>query len=73
LLPSKAKKELLDVIDKTKNNTRMTLTLALSYGAREELLNAVKNISNKVKNNIISIDAIDASLHAQFTRCRFVN
>jgi undecaprenyl diphosphate synthase len=62
LLPSKAKKELLDVIDKTKNNTRMTLTLALSYGAREELLNAVKNISNKVKNNIISIDAIDESI-----------
>ena len=62
MLPSKAKKELLDVIDKTKNNTRMTLTLALSYGAREELLNAVKNISNKVKNNIISIDAIDESI-----------
>ena len=30
LLPAKAKKELLFVIEKTKNNTRMTLTLALS-------------------------------------------
>jgi len=62
LLPSKAKKELLEVIEKTKNNSRMTLTLALSYGSREEMLNAVKNICDKVKNNIISIDSIDESI-----------
>ena len=40
----------------------MTLTLALSYGAREELVNAVKNISENVKNNIISLEKIDESL-----------
>jgi undecaprenyl diphosphate synthase len=62
LLPTKAKNELLSVIEKTKKNTRMTLTLALSYGSREELLNAVKIISEKVKNNIISIDTIDESI-----------
>ena len=61
-LPESILKELNDVIDKTKDNTRMTLTLALSYGSREELLNVVKNISNKVKNNIISIDTIDESI-----------
>ncbi|KIA96076.1 MULTISPECIES: isoprenyl transferase [unclassified Flavobacterium] len=61
-LPQSAQKELLDVIDKTKNNTRLTLTLALSYGSREELVNAVRIISNKVKNNIISIDTIDDSI-----------
>ena len=61
-LPKSAQKELLDVIEKTKNNTRMTLTLALSYGSREEIVNAVKIISDKVKNNIISIDTIDDSI-----------
>ncbi|MCV9928498.1 isoprenyl transferase [Flavobacterium sp. LS1R49] len=61
-LPQSAQRELLDVIDKTKNNTRLTLTLALSYGSREELVNAIKIISNKVKNNIISIDTIDDSI-----------
>lgn len=61
-LPKSAQKELLEVINKTKSNTRMTLTLALSYGSREELLSAIKNISSKVKNNIISIDAIDESI-----------
>lgn len=62
LLPNAVKKELLEVIDKTKTNTRMTLTLALSYGSREEIISAVKKISDKVKNNIISLDAIDESI-----------
>ncbi|EKT4510570.1 isoprenyl transferase [Flavobacterium psychrophilum] len=61
-LPKSVQKELLEVIAQTKNNTRMTLTLALSYGSREEIINAVKIISDKVKNNIISIDSIDDSI-----------
>ena len=61
-LPKNIQKELNEVIEKTKNNTRTNLTLALSYGSREELLNVVKSISNKVKNNIISIDTIDESI-----------
>jgi undecaprenyl diphosphate synthase len=61
-LPNSILKELNEVIDKTKDNSTMTLTLALSYGSREELLNVVKNISDKVKNNIISIEAIDESI-----------
>ena len=61
-LPTGVRKELIEVIEKTKANTRMTLTLALSYGARDEIINAVKIISEKVKNNIISIDAIEESI-----------
>jgi len=61
-LPSIAQKELQEVINKTQNNSKLTLTLALSYGSRDEIIDAVKNISDKVKNNIISIDNIDDSV-----------
>ncbi|XCF06899.1 isoprenyl transferase [Tamlana crocina] len=61
-LPKKVHKELFEVIKSTENNSRMTLTLALSYGSREELINSVKEISIKVKNNIISPDKIDESI-----------
>ncbi|MBT8235338.1 MAG: isoprenyl transferase [Bacteroidia bacterium] len=58
-LPKKAHAELMEVIDATKTNKRLTLTLALSYGSREEIKQAVKSIATKVKNNIISPDDID--------------
>ncbi|ALJ06016.1 UDP pyrophosphate synthase [Pseudalgibacter alginicilyticus] len=61
-LPSKVYKELNDVMNVTKTNDRMTLTLALSYGSREELVNTIKEISIKVKNNIISPEKIDESI-----------
>ncbi|MBT8271603.1 MAG: isoprenyl transferase [Flavobacteriaceae bacterium] len=58
-LPAKVKNELLDVIERTGANNQMTLTLALSYGSREEIINMAKAVSAKVKNNIISSDNID--------------
>jgi len=61
-LPKKVFTELNEVIERTKDNSRMTLTLALSYGSREELLNTIKEISDKVKNNIISSENIDESI-----------
>jgi undecaprenyl diphosphate synthase len=61
-LPKKVQKELAEVVEQTANNTRMTLTLALSYGSREEIIQVVKKISEKVKNNIISSEAIDESI-----------
>ncbi len=61
-LPKKANKELKEVMEKTSENSGMTLTLALSYGAREEIRNAVEQISIKVKNNIISPEKIDETI-----------
>ncbi|OZV67247.1 isoprenyl transferase [Winogradskyella aurantia] len=61
-LPKKASQELSDVMEKTKNNKNMTLTLALSYGSREEIVNVIKELSVKVKNNIISPESIDESI-----------
>ena len=62
LLPKSAQTQLQEVIDKTKTNERMTLTLALSYGSREEITRATRAIADKVKNNIISISDIDESI-----------
>jgi undecaprenyl diphosphate synthase len=58
-LPVKAQKELTEVLELSKNNKSMTVTLALSYGAREELVNTVKEIIKKVKNNIINENDIN--------------
>lgn len=61
-LPKKVQKELLHVIESTRKNKKMTLTLALSYGSRDEITDATRQICDKVKNNIISIENIDDTL-----------
>ncbi|WP_324720039.1 isoprenyl transferase [Salinimicrobium sp. HB62] len=61
-LPAKANRELQEVINKTAANSRMTLTLALSYGSREELGHMVKEISAKVAAGEISTKDIDESV-----------
>ncbi|MCK5637375.1 MAG: isoprenyl transferase [Flavobacteriaceae bacterium] len=61
-LPKKAKRQLQEVIDLTKNNSQLTLTLALNYGAREEIINATKNISKKIVNNELKIEEIDENI-----------
>jgi undecaprenyl diphosphate synthase len=61
-LPQKAQKTLQEVIEDTKNNTQIVLTLALSYGAREEIVNAIKNISKKVVNKNIKEEEIDENI-----------
>lgn len=61
-LPTKVHKELKEVIEKTKENDKMVLTLALSYGSREEITHTFKELCSKVKNNIISIENIDETV-----------
>jgi undecaprenyl diphosphate synthase len=61
-LPDRCKKELLSAIEKTKNNDRMTLTLALSYGSREEIVEMVKKIASEVKAGNIETNEINESL-----------
>ena len=61
-LPHLVREELNYVVEKTKDNTGLTLTLALNYGAKEELTNAMRNIANKVKNSIISPEKVDQSM-----------
>jgi undecaprenyl diphosphate synthase len=61
-LPEKAQTELAEVVEKTKNNTSLTLTLALSYGSREEIVNVIRNISKKVVNNQLAIEEINENI-----------
>ncbi|MCH1518686.1 MAG: isoprenyl transferase [Flavobacteriaceae bacterium] len=61
-LPFEVERELKDTIQKTSTNTGMVLTLALNYGARQELTQAVQEISRKVKNNIISPENVDETI-----------
>jgi undecaprenyl diphosphate synthase len=65
-LPAKVLSELKDAMEKTKNNKLMTLTLAISYSGRWDILNAVKNISGDIKKSKISIDNIDEKLFSEY-------
>ena len=61
-LPKKISNYLEKVKDETQSNSALTLTLALSYGSRNEIVNVVREISEKVKNNIISSKKIDETV-----------
>ena len=65
-LPKKGQKELATAIESTKNNDRMTLVLALSYGSRSEIVSAVKTLAADVKNGEISISDIDENKFEQY-------
>lgn len=49
-LPELVQEQLNQLVEITKHNDRGNLILALSYGSQKEILNAVKEISSKVKN-----------------------
>ena len=61
-LPKEVVSELEFIINKTKNNRKMNLTLAISYGGKQEIFNAVKMIADKVKNNLIELNNFDDSI-----------
>ena len=61
-LPGVILEELERVVEQTANNTGMVLTLALSYGGREELVSMAKVLAEKVKNGLIHEQDIDESV-----------
>jgi len=46
-LPEKTKNKLLEVVEKTKNNSTMTLSLAINYGGRDEIIRAVRKLASE--------------------------
>ncbi len=61
-LPVGVAKELNDAMQRTANNKRMDLILALNYSGKSEIVRAVKEISMKVAKGEIAPDAIDEDL-----------
>ncbi len=54
------------VEDKTKDNNRMTLILALSYGGRTEILDAIKKACTDIQKEKLSIKDLDEKSFSQY-------
>lgn len=65
-LPLEVQKELQEARDKTANNKKMVLNLALSYSGRSEILTAVKKISDLAAHNKINPEDIDENIFSSF-------
>ncbi len=61
-LPKSVANELRAAIEKTAGGKRMELILALSYSGKNEIIRAVKNIAQKVKNNELGLNDINEQL-----------
>ena len=59
-LPSALRDKMLKTVDETKNNTGLTLILALSYSGRWDITQAARNIAAQVKNGTLNPDDITA-------------
>ncbi|MFH1688012.1 MAG: isoprenyl transferase [bacterium] len=57
---------LLDAVEKTRHNRGLVLNLALNYGGRSEIMDAVKAISNSVRAGLLDPRDINEELFASF-------
>lgn len=64
-LPNTVQAELNDAFKKTSQNSKMVLNLALSYGGRWEIINAVKKIAGLIKDREIDVNDIDMELFSK--------
>jgi undecaprenyl diphosphate synthase len=64
-LPEKIQTVMNQSIEKTDKNSKMILNLALSYGGREEITNAIKKICIKIQKSELSVEDIDEKLISQ--------
>lgn len=65
-LPSASHRALMQGIEDTKNNTRMTLVLALNYSAKWEIMQAVKKIAKEVQKSDLIPEEINENLFSSY-------
>ncbi|MCE2894743.1 MAG: isoprenyl transferase [Flammeovirgaceae bacterium] len=65
-LPKDCRENLRVATESTKNNTGLTLLIALNYSGRREILKAVNELSMRVKEGTVGVDEIDEQLFASF-------
>ena len=58
-LPNAVREKLLEAKEKTQDNETLTLVVAVNYGGRSEIVEAVKSLSQSVINGDMALDAID--------------
>lgn len=61
-LPKDLQQKVLEITDLTKDNTKMTLTIALNYGSQDEIKQAIKSIATDVKNGDLEVEDINETV-----------
>lgn len=69
-LPLALKKKISEVISITSNNSRLNLNVALNYGARSEIINAVKKAAEDLKNGTLMADDLDEERFSKYLYTR---
>ena len=64
-LPSDCQRELYSAIDQTSSNSDIDLVLALSYGSREEIVDAARQLASEAANGILNPEDINNDLMGQ--------
>ena len=65
-LPKERRKVIQHAVEKTRDNTGLVLNLALNYGGRTEILDAVKAIMEACKGGIVDVPDVDEELFSSF-------
>jgi len=65
-LPEFAHKELLEALELTRQNTGLTVIIALSYSSRWELIHAVQEICKDVKNNVLQPEQVTEAVFGRY-------
>jgi undecaprenyl diphosphate synthase len=65
-LPERIQSRIFDVMEKTSGNKKMIFSLAINYGGRQEITDAVKAIINDFKKGDISKDEVNESFFANY-------